>query len=52
MLQVPNQCIYQDVEESTTEQQQQLALMLTERATQVTESIVCPKPGDSKLVSV
>lgn len=42
MLQLPNQCISQDVEESTTGQQQQLVLMLTEPTTEVTKFIACP----------
>ena len=51
MLQLPHQCISQDVEESTTGQQQQLVLLLKEPTAEVTKFIVCPKPDDSKLVS-
>lgn len=50
MLQLPNQCMCQDAQEHTTEQQQQLALKLTEPTTEVTKFIVFPKPDDINLV--
>lgn len=46
MLQLPNQCMSQDAQEHTTEQQQQLALKLTKPTTEVTKFIVFPKPDD------
>jgi len=51
-LQLPHQCISQDAEESTTAQQQQLALLLPDLTTGVTTFIVCPKPDNGKCGSI
>lgn len=50
MLQLPNQCMSQDAQKHTTEQQQLLVLKLTEPTIEVTKFFVFPKPDDSNLV--